>query len=400
VNGVWSLTDSDLTVELAHVFADEQRLAARRLQLVREIDRRDLARQCGVTSTVAWLRDGLRISAGIAKRWVELARALDSTALVTAEALSAGVVNEEQAAVIVRSLSNLDDASQEDRAKAELALIERAAQFEPLSLGKLGTRILEHVAPQVAEERLGKQLERDEARAARDRTLTLSPDGTGRVRLTGWLETDAAAIVTAALDPLTAPSGLDTDDRTPGQRRADALVDVCRMALACGELPDNGGDRPQIVVTVDNDSLVGRIGAGMLDNGVSLTPEAVRRLACDASIIPAVLSGQSQVLDVGRERRLFTGPLRRALVLRDGGCAFPGCDRPPRWCDGHHIQHWSDGGPTNLDNAVLLCGFHHRLIHHGGWQVQLGPDRLPGFLPPRWLDPQQVPRRNAYNRRR
>src|SRR5581483_4586036 len=139
--------------------------------------------------------------------------------------------------------------------------------------------------------------------------------------------------------------------------------------------------------------------ASMLDNGASLTAETTRRIACDASVIPVVLNGQSQVLDVGRERRLFTGPLRRALVVRDRGCAFPGCDRPPRWCDGHHIKHWADGGRTDLENAVLVCGFHHRLLHHDGWVVRLAGDGLPEFLPPQWIDPQQVPRRNIYHRR-
>ena len=135
------------------------------------------------------------------------------------------------------------------------------------------------------------------------------------------------------------------------------------MVLAGGRLPDNGGDRPQVVVTVPFDPLRRAFGAGVIDTGDRLSADAARRLACDARILPAVLDGAGQPLDLGRERRLFTGPLRRALVLRDGGCAFPGCDRPPRWCDGHHVIHWADGGATSLANAVLLCGHHHRLIH-------------------------------------
>ncbi|HCT81545.1 MAG TPA: HNH endonuclease, partial [Micromonosporaceae bacterium] len=161
---------------------------------------------------------------------------------------------------------------------------------------------------------------------------------------------------------------------------------------------DNGGDRPQIVVTMNFDDLAAKTGAGMLDTGGMLAPEAVRRLACDAALLPAVLGGQGQVLDVGRERRLFTGPLRRALVLRDGGCAFPGCDRPPRWTDGHHIKHWADGGTTSLDNAVLLCGYHHRLIHRNEWHVRIASDGLPEFLPPHYMG-QQTPRRNTFHRR-
>jgi hypothetical protein len=195
--------------------------------------------------------------------------------------------------------------------------------------------------------------------------------------------------------------GAPADDRTPGQRRADALVEVCRLALACGGLPDNGGDRPQVVVTVPFDPVRRALGAGTLDTGERVSVATVRRLACDARILPAVLDTRGQPLDLGRERRLFTGPLRRALVLRDGGCAFPGCDRPARWCDGHHVRHWSDGGETSLANAVLLCGHHHRLIHdeRAGWAVHIGLDGRPVFTPPAWLDPTRVPRRNPYHRR-
>jgi hypothetical protein len=393
------LSDAELIDGLVAVHVEEQSLAARRLALVREMDGRDLARRDGATSLVAWLKDRLRVSGGVARRWVELARALDSWASSTAVALAAGAVNEEHATVIARVISTLDDVPPEVRDKAQQRLVEFAGQFEPLSLAKLGSRVLELVAPQVGEQRLAKDLQAQEKRAEHDRTLSLTPDGLGKVRLTGWLEIDAAAIVTAALDPLTAPTGLDADDRTPGQRRADAIVDVCRLALASGRLPVNGGQPPQLVVTAEVNGLIAKTGAGMLDNGTSLSAETVRRIACAAGVIPAVLDGRSQVLDVGRERRLFTGPLRRALVLRDGGCAFPGCDRPPRWADGHHIKHWADGGPTCLDNAVLVCSFHHRLLHHGGWKVHLAGDRLPEFIPPAWIDPGQVPRRNTYHRR-
>jgi hypothetical protein len=223
-----------------------------------------------------------------------------------------------------------------------------------------------------------------------------------------WVRPVVAAGVALAdgrgrVSPVAAGGVVDApaDDRTPGQRRADALVEVCRLALASGGLPANGGDRPQVVVTVPFDPVRRALGAGALDTGERVSVETVRRLACDARILPAVLDSRGQPLDLGRERRLFTGPLRRALVLRDGGCAFPGCDRPARWCDGHHVRHWSDGGETSLANAVLLCGHHHRLIHdeRAGWAVHIGLDGRPVFTPPAWLDPTQVPRRNHYHRR-
>ena len=180
----------------------------------------------------------------------------------------------------------------------------------------------------------------------------------------------------------------------------DALVEVCRLASACGDLPDNGGDRPQVVVTIDCDKLRRQVGVGSFDDGAHLSATAARRIACDAGIIPAVLGDACQTLDLGRQTRLVTGPLRRALVLRDNGCAFPGCDRPPRRCQGHHIVHWSKGGPTELPNLVLLCGYHHRLIHCSEWQVRINPkDGLPDFIPPAYLDPDQRSRRNWCNRR-
>ncbi|HLL64116.1 MAG TPA: DUF222 domain-containing protein, partial [Micromonosporaceae bacterium] len=257
-------------------------------------------------------------------------------------------------------------------------------------------------------------LDRAEQRAHRDRCLYLTDvPGTGRVRLTGWLPTEAAAMVRAALDPLCAPrphagphAAADTggtaggERLSAGQRRADALVDVCRLACASTHLPDNGGDRAQVVVTTSLATLRDQLGAATLDDGAKLSAAATRRLACDAAIIPAVLGSAGQVLDLGRERRLFTGPIRRALIIRDRGCAFPTCDRPARWCDGHHITHWADGGTTTLHNAVLLCRHHHRLIHHSEWTVQTNPaDGKPEFTPPTHLDPHRKPQRNQYHQR-
>jgi Domain of unknown function (DUF222)/HNH endonuclease len=191
--------------------------------------------------------------------------------------------------------------------------------------------------------------------------------------------------------------GRGQDLRSPGQRRADALVEVCRLVLACDQLPDNGGSRPQLAVTVNFDVLRRQLGVASLDTGEQLSPATARRLACDAMIIPAVFATTGEVLDLGRRRRLFTGAIRQALVLRDRGCAFPHCDRPPRWTDGHHIVSWVDGGATDLSNGVLLCEHHHRLIHHSPWQVRIRADGLPEFIPPVYVDPLQRPQRNRYH---
>ena len=396
----WAAAEHDLVAALDATHRLEQRLAAVKLTLVRELDGRGTATAQGASSTAVWLRDRLRLGVGAARRLVELAATLDAAPAGVRDALAGGAVDVEQVRVIAETVETVHAAAGAEAAdKAVGVLVGWATQFDAALLRRLGTRILDHVAPDVADAAAEAALRAQESRAARDRHITISEQTDGRLRLAGILDTEAAAALRAAIDPLTTPTGPD-DTRTPGQRRHDALADVCRLALRSGELPENGGDLAQVVVTTSYDGLARQLGTGALDIGPHLTPEAVRRLACDASILPAVLGGSGQPLDVGRQRRLITGPLRRALVLRDRGCAFPGCDRPPRWCDGHHIRHWADGGDTSLDNAVLLCGHHHRHLHHGDWAVRLGGDGHPEFIPPAWLDPEQVPRRNQYHPRR
>ncbi|MGC4810878.1 DUF222 domain-containing protein [Micromonospora sp. DT228] len=395
----WAAAEHDLVAALDATHRLEQRLAAVKLGLVRELDGRGTATAQGASSTAVWLRDRLRLGVGVARRLVELAATLDAAPPGVRDALAGGSVDVEQVRVIATTVENVQaSAGPEAADKAVGVLVDWAAQFDATLLRKLGTRILDHVAPDIADAAAEAALRASESRAARDRHVTISEQPDGRLRLTGILDTEAAAALRAAIDPLTTPTGTD-DTRTPGQRRHDALADVCRLALRTGELPDNGGHPTQIVVTTSYDGLTRQLGTAALDTGLHLSAEAVRRLACDASILPAVLGGGSQILDVGRQRRLITGPLRRALVLRDRGCAFPGCDRPPRWCDGHHIHHWADGGDTSLTNAVLLCGHHHRHLHHSDWVVRLGGDGHPEFVPPAWLDPNQIPRRNHYHRR-
>jgi hypothetical protein len=397
---VWAWPEAALVDCLDRVQVLAQQVAAFQLELIREIDGRGIPAAQGASGTAAWLRDRYRISPATATLLTKLTAALHTDLPATAAALAAGTVNVEQARVIVAAVADLPP---QYRAPGEEHLIGEAATFGPRELNTLGHRLFEVVAPDVAGKRALAALARSEERAHSNRDLRLSEvPGSNRVRLTGWLDRESAAQVRAALDPLCAPrsAGQNAEPRTPGQRRADALVEVCRLATACGELPDNGGDRPQVVVTVGIDTLRTQVGTATLDDGSPLSATAARRLACDAAILPAVLGGAGQVLDVGRERRLFAGPIRRALILRDRGCAFPGCDRPPRWCDGHHIVGWAEGGPTNLSNAVLVCGHHHRLIHRSDWQVRVNAaDGLPDFIPPAYLDPQRRPQRNRYHHR-
>ena len=186
-------------------------------------------------------------------------------------------------------------------------------------------------------------------------------------RVSGRLDPEAGAVLTAALDPLSAPNPSTEnggrDPRPPERRRAEALIEICRRATAAGGAAP-ATSKAQVVVLIEFERLLGAVrGAGRtLDNQV-LSPETVRKLACDASITPMVLGSQSQPLDVGRTKRLVTPALLAALWARDKGCTFPGCGRPPQWCDAHHVKHWVDGGPTSLLNLALLCAFHHTHVH-------------------------------------
>jgi hypothetical protein len=433
---VWALSDDDLAATIARCEAVAARQAALGLRLVREADARDLGRRLGASSTTAWLRNRLRLRPGEAKLRVDLANRLrvgdqaegpvDYAANVgsvaggrsmpaTASALAAGAVSVEHAAVIAKTMVDLPGGlSSEQERVAEAHLAAWAAVHDPVTVGRLGRHLVHAVDTQTLEER--------EQRAFHRRELRFSEVADGSTRIFGRLDAESAAMVRAALDPLAAPCpGPDgeRDPRTAGQRTADALVELARRATDAGTLPAGHGVRPHLAVIITMDSLLagagdgtansaGRFAAGGLGTscgrsstapgelgwGGPLSAEAVRRIGCDAGVTRVITDAASVLLDVGRESRTVTAGQWAALVARDRGCAFPGCTRPPEWCIAHHIVHWADGGRTDLDNLVLLCGYHHRVVHHGGWQVIIAADRRPQFLPPPWIDPDQTPRRN------
>ena len=253
-----------------------------------QLDAQGVGVAAGATSTAAWLRDRHRISGGAAHRAVRLATALHGDCVETGQALAAGVVNVEQARIITTAVESVPV---EVKAKAQTHLIGQAATFGPKELGRLAERIVEVVAPDVADALAERQLVRAEQRAYLDRDFTVTDlPGTNRVRLHGWLDREDAAHLRAALDPLTRPQTTKDipDERSPGQRRADALIEISRLVLTCRKLPRDGGERPQVVVTMDLDNLRNQTAAATLDDGGQLSPTALRRLACDAQIIPAI----------------------------------------------------------------------------------------------------------------
>ena len=222
--------------------------------------------------------------------------------------------------------------------------------------------------------------------------LTRMPGGGGKLK--GRFDDAAmfaaiASVVDAKARPLTAD-----DDRSVGQRQAEALAEVCGHVLDHGEVPECGGQRPHVNVLVRLEDLQNRARAACLDFGGTVSPEALRMLCCDAAVVPVVLGGRGQPLDVGRAVRTIPDGLRRAVAARDRGCAHPGCGRPPSWSEVHHIREWELGGETTLSNLVMSCRQHHRQIHFTEWVVRIR-DGLPEFVPPKWIDPAQEPRRGA-----
>lgn len=203
----------------------------------------------------------------------------------------------------------------------------------------------------------------------------------------------------------------DLDWRSRAQKLLDGLVGACQVALASGSLPATGGLRPQVMVTIDYKDLITRLqdpggrragsgdgpGSGTLPFTGSVTASTVRKIACDADIIPVVLGGEGRVLDIGRASRVFPPHIRKALTARDQGCAFPGCTIPASWCEAHHISYWSHGGSTGTENGALLCSHHHHVIHKDQWTIDVRAG-VPWFIPPPHIDPRRRAQRNYFFR--
>ncbi len=314
------------------------------------------------------------------------ARTLDATPAVapaTGVAALTGRLSTPMIDTIIDAVSRIP---LEHRDRAEADLLSFAADAGHKQVAALGARIVTHLDPD------GTAPE-DTEPATPARELSLRRKRTGTWELTGRLDDETGTRAGALLDALAERRGAD-DFRSPQERYGDAFSDALDLALNSPELPTQAGERVHVLVAVSLSDLRSGLGAATLgDTGLVSAAEA-RMHACDCKLIPAVLGTSNEPLNLGQARRLISPGLRRALFLRDRGCAFPGCHRPPRHCQGHHIHHWSEGGPTDLANLVLLCAHHHRLLHRSGWQVRIATDGHPEFLPPRFLDKRRKPRRN------
>ncbi len=377
------------------------RLSAVRMELLHEAE---LVREPGL-SVAERLHATNRVSRSSSRRDVRLAGDLSNRFSVVARAWRDGTVSEQQARGIVAGLKHLPVAlSPSQLETCQRDVVAFADRLDPDELRKVAQRMAEIVDPERAEEREAERLERDTRIAHARRSLVVVPDHHGSMLIRGQVPIADGELFLAQLNALMpSAASYQATGEVPDKaaRRADALVRLCNMMAHCGGLPDVGGDRPQVLLNLDLEALVNGLGAGtVLASGESISAGEARRLSCDAHLTPAVLGGASEVLDVGRAHRFFTKPIRAALLLRDQGCVFPGCDAPPAACEAHHIKPWWAGGDTSIANGILVCPYHHRLVEPDPsrsaavqWQILIDPATgLPWFIPPRHIDPERVPR--------
>jgi Domain of unknown function (DUF222)/HNH endonuclease len=314
-----------------------------------------------------------------------------------ARALEQGEISARHTEIVIRTVDDIPDHVLDDpdraavAAQAESTLVEHAQTMDPVQLAALGRRLIECLDPD-------GQLEMEHAQERRrDVTLTVGRDGSGQ--LSGYLTAQAAAVWMTVLSCLSAPAPAadDTPDpRPPGQRRHDGLLDAGLRLLRSGTLPESGGTPVTVLLSMTIDQFERRTGLVTAEHGGTLSVPAALELAAAADILPTILDDGGGVLAYGRARRLASERQRRTLAIRDRGCSFPNCDRPPAWTEAHHVQAWADGGKTDVPNLTLLCGHHHR--HHAklGWQCMM-QGGVPYWIPPRWIDKNRIPRRNKAN---
>jgi hypothetical protein len=311
----------------------------------------------GSVSPAAWLRERCGLSHSSASTALRIGRMLESMPEV-AETFAAGDTSRQHVATIERAYTP-------ERRDA----IERFDGILAEAASSVGPHDMRTVVSRIADTIDGDDgLACDQAQYAR-RRLHLSRTFDGMGALDGLLDPEGREIVLTALDALMEHDRSADDTRTTAQRRADALVGLCRVGLAHAEVGPGRRNPPLLSGMIDYEALERRGGAALaLDVRAEaahgpLSVATLRRIACDARISRVITDGRSQPLDVGRTTRTVTAALWRALVARDGGCTHPGCDRPPGWCEAHHIKHWADGGTTTLDNLKLVCSRHHREEH-------------------------------------
>jgi hypothetical protein len=344
----------------------ESRLTSLRLRLMAASD--DVAAAHGSRDVAAWLAAQDRREYGAARRDLELGRALDARWTKVGAALADGRIDPIKAQIAVDALDDTTEVLAEEHwPAAEDAILEEATHRRPRALRAVARTLPAVMAPDGADAVEGLRVESEEDHARRVTRLTITPQGDGTSRIHGIVATAVAHRLKTYLDAFTQPrreapslaAPFDRADRRRGLALGELLERIDPDAL-----PDHGGDSTTVVVTISEDQLRDSLGAAGLGlDAERLSVGEARRLACEAQILPVVLGGTSEPLDLGRTRRLFTPAQRKAIRLRDARCRAEGCDIEAAWTEIHHRDAWSTGGPTDVSNGTCLCGHHHRRIH-------------------------------------
>jgi hypothetical protein len=411
----------DKATALVQIARAETRLAEARLRIMATAD--DVAATNASRDVATWLAHRTRSEPRAMRADLELAKKLDTRYGGVAAGMAAGDVTLAQAHAITTALDDLAEADAVGPdlvGQAETTLVGYAGQFRPHQLRRLGRHILDVIAPEIAEEEEARKLAEQEREARKKARLHFRPLGDGTTRISGRLPDPVAVRLKTYLDAYTSPRHRDPHHRDAhqpgtgtgaaaaghrdghgrpqdpgpfGTREGDRIPQARKYAQAFAallehldpdRLPEHGGDATTILVTISLDQLRTELAtAGLLDDtttdhsggtggtaGANLTAAEARRLACTAQLIPLVLGGESEVLDQGRSRRLFTPAQRKAMRYRDRTCRAEHCDHPAAWCEAHHLTAWSKGGRTD---TAMLCPHHHHRIHDPTYQA----DRLP-----------------------
>jgi hypothetical protein len=416
---VLGLSDEVFIAEIRAHERLRRQMVARDHVLVAELIERIATAQIPARDARTFLVDCLRLSPGEATARVRAAQDLGPRVTLLGEALpprfaavaaaqAAGEVSGAQAKVIIDTVTELPDPLRaEHAADVEVALVAHARTLHPGQLARAGQRITAHLNPD------GLQPSEAEHERRRDAQFRIRTDRSGEMLVR--FQPEVAAQYQAWFDTMaqprstthTLPDGTtvtEPDDRTPGQRRHDALQALITRALN-QDLPMSGGTPTTVLLTIDFDQLKTRLtdhglatttldGLVATSHGNLLTPAEALRLAGQAQLIPVITSKTGGVLAYGRTRRVASEGQRYALIARDRGCTAPGCDQPPEHCEAHHITPWNNGGPTDLHNLALACYYHHDNHEKLGWTIVM-QNGHPWWIPPPWIDPHQVPIQNT-----
>jgi hypothetical protein len=393
--------DGELLDLLREAEAVRRRLAYLDQRLIAEILERGIAPQFGFASVRALLRDVLRVSPSEASARVKAAQvagprhALDGTDLepvlpMVAAAQADGVISAAHLAVIADTVHRIPLTLQaEHAAPVEATLAAAAGQYDPATLARLARRILDHLDPD------GTLADDTHIARLRELTVTQRPNGSSTIR--GEADADLTERLLVVFDSLAAPATVDgvRDDRSAGQRRHDALRSALRLVERSRELPDAGGMPATVLLTATLDQWNTDTGLVSTSHGATLTVATAKRLAgVEAGYVPVVLGPARQVSAYGSTQRIFTTRQRRAIMARDRGCTWPGCDAPPAWCEINHVIPFKDDGDTSVANGAAICDRDHDNLDHNGWTATM-INAIPHYIPPPWIDPHQTPRRNT-----